>query len=39
VLAHCGHSPQRDQPEALTRAVVDFIARHSPVLTCQGETQ
>ena len=39
VLAHCGHSPQRDQPEALTRAVVDFIVRHSPVLTCQGETQ
>ena len=38
VLAHCGHSP-RDQPEALTRAVVDFLVRHSPVLTCQGETQ
>jgi pimeloyl-ACP methyl ester carboxylesterase len=39
VLAHCGHSPQRDQPEALTRAVVDFIVRHSPALTCQGEMQ
>lgn len=28
VLADCGHSPQRDQPQALTRAVIDFIARH-----------
>ncbi|HLX30613.1 MAG TPA: alpha/beta hydrolase [Casimicrobiaceae bacterium] len=29
VLANCGHSPQRDQPEALTRTVTDFIARRS----------
>lgn len=29
VLADCGHSPQRDQPEALTRTVTDFIARRS----------
>ncbi|MBU3740151.1 MAG: alpha/beta hydrolase [Rhodoferax sp.] len=27
-LAGCGHSPHRDQPEALTRAVADFLARH-----------
>ena len=39
VLSRCGHSPQHDQPEALTRAVVDFIVRHKEVLTCQGETQ
>jgi pimeloyl-ACP methyl ester carboxylesterase len=39
VLSHCGHSPQRDQPEALTLSVVDFIARHSPALICQGEMQ
>jgi len=25
-LAQCGHSPHRDQPEALTRAVADFVA-------------
>ena len=24
----CGHSPHRDQPAALERAVVDFLARH-----------
>ena len=28
VLDHCGHSPHRDQPQALTRAVIDFITRH-----------
>jgi pimeloyl-ACP methyl ester carboxylesterase len=28
-LANCGHSPHRDQPEALTRAVTGFITRHS----------
>ncbi len=26
-LPDCGHSPHRDQPEALTRAVTDFLAR------------
>lgn len=25
-LADCGHSPHRDQPQALTRAVADFLA-------------
>ena len=29
VLADCGHSPHRDQPEALTSAVIDFITRHT----------
>lgn len=38
-LEDCRHSPQRDQPEALTLCVVDFIVRHSPALTCQGEVQ
>ena len=28
VLEDCRHSPHRDQPHALTRAVTDFIARH-----------
>ncbi len=32
-LAACGHSPQRDQPQRVIRAIVDFIARHS-----QGRT-
>lgn len=27
-LAACGHSPHRDQPQALMTAVVDFIRRH-----------
>ena len=27
-LAHCGHSPHRDQPDALLRAVTAFIGRH-----------
>jgi pimeloyl-ACP methyl ester carboxylesterase len=26
-LEHCGHSPQRDQPEAVLAAVADFLAR------------
>ena len=26
VLAHCGHSPHRDQPERTTQAVADFLA-------------
>jgi pimeloyl-ACP methyl ester carboxylesterase len=29
VLDDCRHSPHRDQPQALTRAVTAFIARHS----------
>lgn len=28
-LAACGHSPHRDQPEALIRAAVDFMREHS----------
>ncbi len=27
-LAGCGHSPQRDQPQALIEAICTFIARH-----------
>jgi pimeloyl-ACP methyl ester carboxylesterase len=27
-LANCGHSPHRDQPEALIKAVSQFIAQH-----------
>jgi pimeloyl-ACP methyl ester carboxylesterase len=29
VLPDCGHSPHKDAPEALTRAAVEFIMRHS----------
>ena len=39
VLSRCGHSPQRDQPQILTRIVVDFVARHSSVKLRQGEMQ
>ncbi|MCS6944840.1 MAG: alpha/beta hydrolase [Sutterellaceae bacterium] len=28
-LDACGHSPHRDQPQRLTRAVLDFVARHA----------
>jgi pimeloyl-ACP methyl ester carboxylesterase len=28
-LAHCGHSPHRDQPVRVTEAVVAFVQRHS----------
>jgi len=27
VLANCGHSPHRDQGDAVIRAIVDFISR------------
>ena len=27
-LAHCGHSPQKDQPGAVARAIVEFVERH-----------
>jgi len=27
-LDDCAHSPQRDQPEAVMRATIDFISRH-----------
>lgn len=29
VLDRCGHSPHRDQPQALTQAVTDFITRRA----------
>ena len=38
VLPACGHSPQRDAPQALTHAAIDFITRHSKGNT-QGEVQ
>lgn len=28
-LPGCGHSPHRDQPDALIRSVVDFVSRHA----------
>jgi pimeloyl-ACP methyl ester carboxylesterase len=39
VLEHCGHSPHRDQPEALTRAITDFISRHELAIPPPGGTQ
>ena len=35
-LAQCGHSPHRDQPEALLRAVTRFIGRHETAVHDQG---
>jgi pimeloyl-ACP methyl ester carboxylesterase len=29
-LDDCAHSPHRDQPEAVTRATIDFVRRHCP---------
>ncbi|MEP6608217.1 MAG: alpha/beta hydrolase [Burkholderiaceae bacterium] len=29
-LADCGHSPQRDQPQRVIEATLEFIERHSP---------
>ena len=29
-LAHCGHSPHRDQPQLLTEAVAQFVSAHRP---------
>jgi pimeloyl-ACP methyl ester carboxylesterase len=37
VLPQCGHSPHRDQPDALTSAVTAFIARHVERALNQGE--
>jgi pimeloyl-ACP methyl ester carboxylesterase len=36
VLDDCGHSPQRDRPEALTAAVIDFISRHTGARSFEG---
>jgi pimeloyl-ACP methyl ester carboxylesterase len=32
-LADCGHSPQRDQPEAVIAATAAFVAKHNPPRT------
>ena len=29
-LAHCGHSPHRDQPQLLAEAVTQFVSAHPP---------
>jgi pimeloyl-ACP methyl ester carboxylesterase len=39
VLPACGHSPHRDAPDALTKAVVQFITRHSTAPISQGGVQ
>ena len=39
VLDGCGHSPHRDQPAALARAIDDFIGRHEPALSPRGGMQ
>ena len=36
-LGRCGHSPHRDAPEALLRAVTRFITRHEVVVYNEGE--
>lgn len=36
VLDRCGHSPHRDQPQALTQAAIAFIARHPPGAPVRG---
>jgi pimeloyl-ACP methyl ester carboxylesterase len=38
VLDGCGHSPHRDRPEALARAVNDFISRHELAIPSRGGT-
>jgi pimeloyl-ACP methyl ester carboxylesterase len=37
-LARCGHSPHRDQPGALLRAVTAFIGRHELAVHNEGGT-
>jgi pimeloyl-ACP methyl ester carboxylesterase len=34
-LAACGHSPQRDQPQRVIQAAVDFIAQHTQQRTSE----
>ena len=34
-LAACGHSPQRDQPQRVIQATVDFIAQHTQQRTSE----
>ena len=36
-LPACGHSPHRDQPAALTRAVVSFLHQHGVTPASAGE--
>ena len=38
-LARCGHSPHRDQPDALLHAVTQFIGRHELAVHNGGETE
>jgi len=38
-LARCGHSPHRDQPDALLQAVTQFIGRHEMAVHNGGETE
>jgi hypothetical protein len=35
-LPACGHSPHRDQPAALTDAVVAFLNEHRQVPACSA---
>ena len=39
VIPACGHSPQKDAPQALTGAAIEFITRHSLALINQGGVQ
>jgi pimeloyl-ACP methyl ester carboxylesterase len=39
VLDGCGHSPHRDKPDALARAVTDFISRHELAIPPSGRMQ
>jgi pimeloyl-ACP methyl ester carboxylesterase len=34
-LAACGHSPQRDQPQRVIQATIDFIAQHTQQRTLE----
>ena len=36
VLEGCGHSPHRDQPDALARAITGFISRHAMAVHSGG---
>ena len=39
VLDGCGHSPHREEPDALARAITDFISRHELAIPPSGGTQ
>lgn len=38
VLEGCGHSPHRDAPQVLARAITGFISRHPPAVNSGGTT-